>query len=299
MSVFPKTRRSARWFDLALLFLLAVIWGSSFLVIKVAVETIPPTLLTASRLVIAALVLTTIIYLTKQSLPRRLHDWVACLFVGFFGNVLPFSLIHWGETHVDSGLAAILMGTMPIVVTLLAHLFIQDERLNIKRLSGVTVGFSGLVILVGWHNLSHLGDALLSQLAIVGGACCYAITTIYVRRYVSASNLSMAAGSMVTGALMALVLSGMSLPPPPYPIASASVLAALFLGLISTALATLIYFRLLSRIAATTFAQVNNLVPAIGALLGIIFLNEHLSGQQLLALLLILSGIYIINHAHR
>jgi len=282
--------------ELALLVLLACIWGASFMLIKVGVGSIPPMTLVAARLGVAAAMLLVVAAASEQRLPASLTAWGVFFFIGCFGNALPFTLISWGEQRLDSGLAAILMGIMPIVTALLAHFFVH-EPLTLRRVCGVAIGFAGLVLLVGPGALAGLGERVLSQLAVLSAAVSYAVTTIFVRRFVRLPGRIMAAGATAAGTLLilppALVLEQpWRLSPSPD-----SVLAVLLLGLLPTGLATLIYFRLVRTLGATVFSQVNYLIPVMGVVWGVTLLGEQPGPRALTALALILGGVGLVTRA--
>lgn len=290
-------KQGSRRFDYALLFVIALIWSSSFLAIKIGVESLPPYTLTATRLLIAAVVLFLFALVGRYQLPRDLRSWGIFAFIGMFGNALPFSLISWGETYVDSGLAAILMGIMPVATAMLAHLFIPDERFTFSIGLGMAVGFGGLLVLVGIDALGGMTHLVIAQLAILTGAVSYAVTTIFARRYASLPGPIMALGATLSGFLLVLPLSVWIDRPWTLSPSAASTTAAVWLGLFPTAIATLLYFRLILRLGATIFSQVNYLIPVLGAIWGILFLAETPTWRTAVALLLVLAGVTIVNRS--
>jgi drug/metabolite transporter (DMT)-like permease len=289
----------ANWRQLALLILLAGIWSSSFMFIKIGVATIPPATMAAARLLLAAVMLVAIARAQGYRLPFTLRAWGVFTFVGVMGNAVPFTLIAWGELEVDSGLAAILMGFMPVATALLAHAFVRDERLTARRAVGVLCGFSGTLLLVGFSALSGLGAQAAAQLAVVGGALCYAITTVFVRRFANLPDVLMAAGAVTTGALAILPLAFLFESPLSLSPSSASMLAVVVLGLVSTGFAALIYFYLIRTVGAAIFSQVNFLTPAIGVALGMIFLGELPGPDAWSALALIVIGVWLVTRRLR
>ncbi|MDX1512363.1 MAG: EamA family transporter [Gammaproteobacteria bacterium] len=290
---------AAGWRQLALLFLLAAIWSSSFMFIKIGVATVPPVTMVACRLVLAAIILLAYARARGHRIPSSLTAWSTFFFVGVVGNVIPFGLIAWGEIVVDSGLAAILMGTMPVATALLAHAFTADEKLTPRRAAGVVLGFSGTVLLVGVSALSGLGGETAAQLAIAGGALCYAITTVFVRRFARLPDPVMAAGAMLAGAVVVVpwafaVDSPLDLSP-----SWASMAAVAVLGVVSTGFAALLYFYLIRVVGAAVFSQVNFITPALGVAFGIVFLGETPDADAWLALAMIVSGIWLVTRARR
>ncbi len=284
--------------DYLLLTLLAFIWGSSFTLIKVVVPHLPPLSLTLWRVSMAALVLWPVAWLLGERpwIGWRGMGWVAL--AALTGTVLPFSLISWGEEHIDSGLAAIFISLTPIMVLLLAHFVTGEERLTPRRMLGVALGLAGVLVLMGAESLLHLGENVLRQLAVAGAAFCYAVNTLVMRhlqlRYaisgtVRTGPVSLAALIMLTSALMlaplALWRDGLLLPPP---VAAGW---AMLLGVVHTGIAALLMFAILRRAGAVFFASINFLIPVFGYMLGVLALGEPLSLRALLALGLVLAGI--------
>ncbi len=286
---------AAGWRELALLGTLALVWSSSFMFIKLAVASVPPFSVAAGRLAVAAAMLLAMLALGGRRLPLRPRALALYAVVGLLGNALPFTLIAWGEQTVDSGLAAILMGVMPVATALLAHLLTPEDPLTAGRSLGVALGFAGVVVLVGWQALTGLGQAVLAQLAVLGGALSYAVTTIYVRRHGALAHREMAAGATLAGAVLALVMALALERPWALEPSLASLLAIGYLGVLPTGLAALIYFHLVQRIGATRFAQVNYVLPALGVGWGALFLGERPGPRALAALVLIAAAVALVN----
>lgn len=279
--------------EIVLLVLLASLWSSSFTFIKVAVETVPPLSVAAGRLLLGSVIFLAVLRLRGLSLPRDWSIWARFLSIGLFANALPFTLIGWGEQTIDSGLAAILMAVMPLTTLLLAHFFTWDEKLNTPRIAGMLLGFTGVAILIGPAVLKGLGDQVLGQAAVAGGAVCYAIATIMAKRLPRMPD-TVNAACMVIGATLLLtpvcllVDRPWTLSPPPEALVSIG-----YLGAFPTALAGLVFFTLLRRTGATFVALNNYLIPGLGVMWGVIFLGEALSLQSMAALAIILSGIAV------
>lgn len=284
---------------LALVFLLALIWGSSFMAIKVGVETIPPLTLAAGRVVFAALLLWGVALIRRETLPRSGRLWFYCFLIGLIGNGLPFTLINWGEERIDSGLAAILMAVMPLVTVVLAHFFTVGDRMSLPKLIGVALGFAGVFILVGPEALKGLGGDIWRQLAVSGGAMCYAIAAILTRNMPPAPLIARSAGVMIAASLMILPLSlaietPWALSPTPE-----GLLAGVYLGLFPTAFATIVLFHLLKFRGASFVAPVNYLIPVFGVLWGIAILGEDVSTRSVFALVVILAGMAVAQYRRR
>ncbi|MGB8273704.1 MAG: DMT family transporter [Alphaproteobacteria bacterium] len=277
--------------DIALLFGLSAIWGASFLFIKVAVGTIPPLTVVAGRLVGAALVLYAIARLRGVRLPSDARAWIPFAAIGLTGNVVPFFLIAWGETRIDSALAAILIGTMPIFTVLIAHGFTGDERLTKARIGSVLLGFAGLVVLVGPFALAGLGGQIWFQGAILLAAVSYGGTAVYGRVPARLSSDVTATASTIAAAAIALPLCLVVDQPWTLSPSSVSIAAVGALAVLSTALGSLMFFSLLGSGGANFAALSNYLIPLCGALWGVLLLGERPGATAGIALVLILGSV--------
>ena len=281
--------------DYLLLLLLALIWSASFLLIKVGVASIGPLTLTAARMAIAGAVLGLCLAVRKTGIPVHRRALLLYAVVGFVGNTLPYVLISWGETHITSSMAAIMMGIMPITTFVLAHYFIPDESMTLRKVFGIGLGVSGLLTLVGWSALAGVGGAnLFGQLSVLAAAISYGVTTVFVRTQPHFPGVQMATGAMLAGMLTSIPMAFLLEDPLAMRPTRESVQALVLLGVFPTAVAALLYFRLIRNLGATTFAQLNYVVPVLGSLWGIILLGELLQARMLTALGLVLTGIYFI-----
>lgn len=279
---------------------LALFWSGSYAAVKIGLDGFGPFTMVAGRLLIGAALLFIILRFRSGNLPLNGPALLAYAVPAVFGNLLPFLLIGFGELHVDSGLAALLMGIAPVATVFLAPLLIPDEHLTPRSLLGVGFGISGLLALVGTTALSGVGHHVTGQLAILGAALCYAGTTLYVRRWISLPALQMATGSLVMGAIPATVGAfALEHPFSMEGVDMAAALAILYLGVCSTAIATLIYFYLVPHLGAGRMQQVNFVVPAVGTLFGVALLNEPLDIKTLVALALITVAVYLVTSARR
>ncbi len=276
--------------------LLALIWSSSYAFIKIGIQSIAPMTLVTGRILIAAGLLYLFMKYQHMALPSISSDWLHFVFIGAFGNVVPFFLISWGEIYVDSGLAAVMMGIAPVLTVLLAHILFEDERLNFSSLLGANLGVVGLIILVGIDVLSGIGKHPGGQLAILGAATCYAMTTLYVRKFVRLPAPIMATGSTIVGLFLIFPIALILEKPFTQDLPDLhSLYAMIYLGLFSTALANLIYFYLIPRIGAGKMSLINFVVPILGALIGIVWLEELFRWTMIAALLIVLAAIYLVN----
>lgn len=285
--------------ELVLLFVLAIIWSSSFMFIKVAVNSLTPLTLTFGRIVLGAIVLVTYSFYRGDKLPRDRATWLAAGAVGLMGNVLPFTLIHWGEQYVDSSMTAILMGVMPVAVALMAHFATRSDPLTGRRALGIAIGFTGLIVLVGLEALHGLGTAIVAQVAIMSAALSYAVTTIFVKRVSHLTGRPMAVATVISGAVIMLPLALIYEQPFSLNPDWQSIGSLVMLGVFSTGIATLMYFRLISTLGATTFAQINYLIPMMGVGWGALILHEQVGTREAIALVLILVGVALVNHKKR
>lgn len=282
----PQPMRAWAW---GLLLVLALIWGSSFFFIEIALADLRPFSIVLGRVAIAALVLHGVVLASGQRMPTAPALWGRFAVMGLLTNLVPFSLIAWGQTQIASGLAAILNATAPIWVVLLAHVLTRDERLSPNRAAGVLCGFGGVVVVIGPDALSGLGSNVLAQFAVVGATLCYALAAIYGKRFAGLPPLITATGQITCTTVLllpvALVADRFWLLPLP---AATTWAALLALALLNTALAFLIYFRLLAAVGATNLLLVTLLIPVTALLLGITLLGEvfdvrHVGGMGLIA----------------
>ncbi len=281
----------------ALLLVLSLLWGGSFFFVGVAVAELPPLTIVALRVALAALGLWCVLLVLGLKPPREARVWLAFLCMGTINNVIPFSLIVWGQTQIASGLASILNATTPLFTVVVATCLLTDERATPLKVAGVTIGFLGVVVMIGLPA-STTATPWLPQVAILGAALSYAFGGVYGRRFktlgvhpimtatgqVTASGLIMLPLALTLEGSEALTTAG-----------AASWGAILGLALFSTSLAYIIYFRLLATAGATNLLLVTLLVPASAILLGVMFLNESITLKQLAGLGLIALGLSAID----
>jgi len=285
------------------LIVLASLWGPSFLFIKIAVEDFPPMTLVSIRLGVAAIVLYAILRFNGGKLPSGWTFWKKFLIMGFFANAFPFTLFSFGEQFADSSAAAILNGTTPIFTVLIAHFLISDERMNLSRLAGVSVGFVG-ILLIFFPEFQALlrgegfqdGSGTLGLLSFIGAAASYGVAIAYGRLHLRglpplvgpAAQLICSAGMILPAALLFEQPFNLT---PGFPAIGSS----LILGFFGTAMAYLVYYKLIDSAGATFISLVTYLLPPIGVVLGVIFLNEIPGWYSLGGLVLIILGIMVVN----
>ncbi|HVG81256.1 MAG TPA: EamA family transporter [Methylomirabilota bacterium] len=281
--------------DLGLLVILALLWGSSFTLIKVAVETIPPASLTAGRIALAAAILLAVVRLRGVTLPSSPAIWMHLLVQSLINLVLPFLLISWGEQHVSSGLASILTTTAPLFAFSIAAATGHAAR-GFSQALGLACGFGGVILIIGTGALTELGGPqLLSQLALVAAGFCYGSSSNYGRVFRSISPIAVGAGTLLWATLLTVPLSLVLDRPWTLQPSAESVGAVLLLGVLSTALAFSIYFRLLGTLGTVGTSTVGYLRVGFGVILGILFLGEHLTLASAAGLGLIVLGVAAIN----
>ncbi len=290
--------------DWLMLGALTTMWGSSFLFTKLAVGGLGFELVVSARLLLAASILVPIAMALRRPLPRGFKRWLFFVLIAVIGNLLPFSLITWGQRAIDSGLAGILMAVMPLATLGLAHLFVPGESLTRGRVGGFLLGFAGVLLLIGPEALLAIGGnrgPLVPMLAVLAGALCYGVSAILSRLRPPSDALTTAAAVTTLAALLSLpasldaALQGTSL----IAITPAVVGAVLFLGLFSTATAMIVYFRLIQTAGPGFTAQLNYLIPLWAVAIGIVFLGETPTLGHLAGLSLILGGILLARRASR
>ena len=276
--------------EFALLMLLATLWGASYTFIKLGVATIPPLTLIAARTLIAGVLLLMVMRWRGLAFPMDAANWRRFMFQACLNSVIPFTLIAWAEQSLDAGLATILSSTSPIFAFLLTFAFTRHEPVAGRKLFGVAAGLAGICLVVGVQALRGLGIELVAQLAMVTATVSYAGAAIFSRGFKGLDPMIPAAGSLVCGAAILIPFSLVDRPWTVAPSAS-SVLALLGLSVFSTALAFVIYFRLIQTLGSMgTTAQAYLRVP-IGVALGVLFLGEALTPTAWIGLGCVVIGV--------
>lgn len=286
-----RTMSLSEWL---LLIALSVLWGGSFFLIKIALKQMLPLTLVFSRVSLAAIVLTAFVFLNGQRMPISPLVWRDFLVMGALNNLIPFCLIVWGETQIDSSLAAILNATTPVFTVVLAHFWTQDEQLTPNRLVGVLLGLSGVVVLIGPEVLHELSLHSLGQVAIVFAAFAYGCAGIYGRRF-KAFPSTVAAAGMLTGTTVMMLPLVLVEHPWTLSFSATTWGAVLGLSLFSTAIAYLLYFRILAVAGATNLLLVTFLIPISALVLGVFLLGEQLHWGEFVGMALIFAGLAAID----
>ncbi|SHE71566.1 EamA-like transporter family protein [Litoreibacter ascidiaceicola] len=289
-----KTMSGQAWVEMALL---AVIWGGSFLSIRLALNEIPVMTAVAHRVFWAMLVLWAYILLRKLPVPRSLRIWAAFLVMGLLNNVIPFVLMAWGQLHIETGLTSILNATTAIFGVVVASVVFADERLTLNRAVGVVLGFFGVATAIGLENLANFDIRSTAQLAVLAGTLSYAFAGAWARRMLSGLRPQVASAGMLTGSALVMVPLAIAVDGTPSFQLSATAWGAIgYYAVIATACAYLLYYRILAMAGSGNLMICTLLVAPVAIILGAVVLGEELAprayaGFALLALgLLVLDG---------
>jgi drug/metabolite transporter (DMT)-like permease len=282
----------------AMLLALASVWGGSFFFNAVAVRELPVFTVVVSRVVLAAILLWSVLRFRGERLPRDGRVWGAFFCMGLLNNAIPFTLIVWGQQHISSGVASILNASTPLFTVLFAHVLTRDERLTRGKVAGVLIGFAGVAVMMGFDANDALDASTIAQLLCLGGAMSYAFAGIYGRRFraLGITPMSTATGQVIASSVLLLPVvlvldQPWTLPPP-----SASAISALFgVAAISTAMAYVLYFRILATAGATNLLLVTFLIPVSAILLGTVVLGEVLLTRHFLGMALVGAGLAAID----
>ncbi|WP_332692012.1 DMT family transporter [Bosea sp. (in: a-proteobacteria)] len=277
--------------EMVLLLVLATLWGASYSFIKIGVETIPPVTLIAARTLIAGAILLVVIRLRGLALPRDFAIWRRFAIQACLNSAIPFTLIAWAETSVDAGLAAILNAGSPIFAFLLSMLLFRAEAASGRKLFGVAAGMLGVCLIIGVEALSGFGRELMAQLALVAAAACYGGAALFGRSFKGLDPIMPAAGSLICGAAILVPLSLVFDRPWALSPSPESIQALLALAVFSTALAFIIYFRLIDRLGTVGATSVAYLRVPTGVAIGVVFLGEQLSPTAWVGLALVVLGV--------
>ena len=290
----PSTSTGLDW---ALFVLLGFFWGSSYLFIKIGIDAgLQPFTLVSLRLLFGLALLAVVVRIAREPLPREPRMFAHLAVLGFFSVALPFGLITWAELSVDSSLAAVLTGAVPLFVIPFAALMLPAERITINGLLGIAIGLVGVAIVVGFDPAALAGNELLAEIALIGAAASYAIGGVYARRNVHGLRPMIPALFQVGIALVMMSIPALLLERPwESGLALEALIAVVWLGLLGSGAAYLIFFRLLGHWGATRTSLVAYLLPIWGIVLGALFLQEPIDPRLLLGTALIIGGIALVN----
>lgn len=277
--------------EIVLLAVLATLWGASYTFIKIGVETIPPVTFIAARTLIAGGLLLAIIKMRGLSLPRDPAVWKRFLIQACINSVVPFTLIAWAELTVNAGLATILNSTTPIFAFLLTVLITRHEAVTARKLFGVVAGVIGISLIIGLEAFHGVGKEALAQLAIVAATISYAAAAIFGRGFKGLDPMMPAAGSLLCGAVLLIPVSLVIDQPRTIVPSTHSILALLGLSIFSTALAFVIYFRLIHTLGSVSTTSQAYLRVPIGVGIGVFLLGESLNPTAWIGLVCVIAGV--------
>lgn len=287
------TLRQSQPGDYTKMMILGGIWGSAFMFIAIALQGFPPLAVAAMRVIIGAVVLTSCGLLMREKWPRGTRTWVWITVVGLLNTALPFSLIALGQQGVDASRAAILMATVPFATLLLSHVFSHDDKISGAKVFGLTLGISGVILVVGIDAITVGGQSVAGQLSIMGAACCYAISNVLTRKLAHLPPILGTASFLVTGCVYMLPGLLFFWLPDDLPTDWQPYGALLALGVGPTAIAYVLRFQLIRDVGSTFLSQVGYLVPVFGVLWAWAVLSEVPGWTSFAAMVLILAGIRV------
>ncbi len=275
---------------------LALIWGGSFLSIRIALDEISPLMSVAHRVTWAMLVLWVVVAVMRIPLPRNPRIWFAFLVMGLLNNVIPFVLMAWGQLHIESGLTSILNAFTAVVGVVMAALFFSDERLTPRKIIGVVLGFFGVAVAIGLENFKNFDLRSLAQLAVIGGTVAYAVAGVWARKNLVGMPPQLAAAGMLTGATVIMLplvyfVEGL----PTFDLKPRTLVAIGYYAVIATAAAYLLYYRVLAMAGSGNLMLVTLLVAPIAITLGAVVLGEKLSANAFVGFVILAVGLIILD----
>lgn len=280
--------------------LLGIIWSTSFLWIKIGVQDIGPMALTAFRMVFGALTAIAIAVYQKLSFPRDAKTWGLFAILGPASLAIPVFLISWGEQTIDSAVASILNATVPLFTLLIAHFWIHDDKITFQKTLGLLIGFAGVLILMSKDLLASEHGSVIGQLAVILASLFYAGSAVAIRKYTQHINNTMrGVGLLMTSAVLMWVVGPVAERPFEIPSLPITWVAALWLGVLGSGLAMIMMYYLIHEIGPTRASLVTYLFPVGGVILGVLFLNEHLSWQLLAGTVLIIASLAVVNYRRK
>lgn len=275
---------------------LSIVWGGAFFGTEIMLEALPPFTIVFLRVGLAALTLYAVLIIGRMGMPLDFAAWRAFFIMGLLNNAVPFSLIVWGQTEITGGLAAILNATTPLFTVLLAQMFTADEKMTTTKVAGVVLGLIGVTVMIGPAALRGLGGDVLAQLAILGAAFSYGCAGIFGKRFRGLPALVPATGQLTASAVWMLPIILIVDRPWTLAMPGAGTWAAVIgVAVLSTAVAYLLYFRILSTAGSTNVLLVTFLVPVSALLLGVLILSETLEPRNVIGMALIFGGLAAID----
>jgi len=283
-------------FEWGLLLTLSVLWGGSFFFAEVALVDFPPMTVVAVRVILGAAILHLVLVVIGKPARLPMKLWGAFIAMGLLNNVIPFSLIVWGQVHIASGLASILNATTPLVGLIVAHLMTRDEKITGAKAAGIIIGFAGVAVMIGSSALETLGTEVWAQLAILGATLSYSFAAVFGKRFKALPPTTAAAGQLTGSAIVMIPLVCLIDQPWTLPQPSAqSMLALVGIAVFSTALAYVIVFRILQSAGAVNLLLVTFLVPVSAITMGVLILGESLTPDEIIGMALIGVGLVCVD----
>lgn len=282
-----------------MLFMLATMWGGSFFFAKIALQQIAPMTLVFLRVSLGAVALLVILKLMRKRIPGDARIWMAFFVMGLLNNLIPFALLFWGQTHIASGLAAIFNATAPIFTIVVAHFLTRDEKMTLPKAIGIAAGFAGVLILIGVDIQRGVDRwAILAMLGCLLAGLSYGFAAVYGKRFKAfrVDPIAVAFGQVFATSIMVLPVVAFFQPGLDVGgLTGEVILAVLALAIVSTAMAYVIFFRILERGGATNISLVAFLIPVSAIMLGTIFLGEQLHANHFLGMLAIFIGLIALD----
>lgn len=293
-----STQNGSPLLNWAMLIGLIFLWGTSFMFVSLSLESFSPVGLVAIRVSLGTLVLSCVLLFMKLSLPRDLKSWSMFLLFGLLGNLLPFSFISFGQQSVSSGITGLLMASMPLFTMLLAHYFVPNERLNIYKIIGFSLGILG-VLIVMYPSLQSSGNTFYGIVLILMASLSYAVNSVLVRLLPSFNPIVAGVGMLLMGSLIIVPIWLYQDRPWQLEYSQTAVLSMIWLGIGPTGIATLLYFAVIRNAGPTFLSNINYVIPVVAYFAGALMLHEVIEWQALAALGLILVGIAVTRKVPR
>ncbi|MCY4333819.1 MAG: DMT family transporter [Litoreibacter sp.] len=288
-----KTLTTRAWGELLLL---SAIWGASFLSIRVALDEVPFVTSVAHRVVWAAIILWAYILIRRLPLPADPRIWGAFLVMGILNNVIPFSLMAWGQLHIETGLTSIFNAATAIFGVLVAALVFTDEKLTPNRLAGVLIGFAGVAVAIGLENLRNFDLRSLAQLAVLAGTLSYACAGAWARKTLGALPPQLAAAGMLTGSSIVMLPAALLIDgTPSFALQTDTILAVAYYAVIATSGAYLLYYRVLAMAGSGNLMLCTLLIVPVAITLGAVFRGEALSPNALIGFAILAFGLMVLD----
>ena len=276
--------------------ILGIVWSSSFLWIKIGVQDIGPMALTAFRMLFGALTAAAITLYQKVEWPRDWKTWGIFAVLGPTSLAIPIFFISWGEQTIDSAVASILNATTPLFTIVMAHFLLQDDRMTVQKVLGLLIGFAGVIVLMSEDLAASETSPVLGQAAVILASAFYAGSAVYARKLTQHVHSS-ARGAMllITATLFMWIVGPLAERPFEFPSLPITWISILWLGILGSGVAVIMLYYLIHEVGPTRATLVTYLFPVGGVILGVIFLNEHLSWQLLVGSLLIIASLAVVN----